>query len=163
MTELAHALACYSDAIVGHGQGSPEAVRVFERYKDVTDFAVLAKISEGLERLGRSSRERNKMSSVLAFYPPPSSVLAEASYLLGYLNSQPFDRQKSVHAATNIINYANSMLPGTPDGALAVEEEVTLTANLMRLAPPDGAFTIPPMWKAMIRQLADMLLNKFLS
>lgn len=74
------------------------------------------------------------------FYPPPDSVVAEAQYLIAYrTGAQPFDRQKTLHAALNVGGWLNARWPaGGPEPQQAPVEatDADLDAALKQIAEP---------------------------
>lgn len=109
------------------------------------------------------------MSSIALFYPAPTELpLAEVQYLIGYAHGQPFERQKTIHAALNVLGFANAKLGSedAPAGALPLMEEQTLHAMLMQLSSvPAGAeaLSLPFDWKALARKLALEVLTRLLA
>jgi hypothetical protein len=109
------------------------------------------------------------MSTTLAFsltnLPPLSLPLEEATYLLGYLRKQPFDRRKVLWAVYRLIDFAaEQIVPGTPEAQIAGDPLALLESELSAFQPASGgtmsAFSIN--WKLVLQILLTELLPRVL-
>jgi hypothetical protein len=111
------------------------------------------------------------------FYPAPESVMREAGYLLAYrTGGQPFDRQRTLHAALNVAGWLNARIPAAEAaqapkrGGPHEDETPDLDEGLKALAHPAPEGTQAGLfgggggaWAALLKQILTEIVLKLLA